>query len=674
MAPDIAADNGTIQGIDRVLIPLDIPGNTNIVDIAAGSDDFNLLVRALQTANLDGTVRDADDITVFAPTDAAFTQLATDLGFDGDTADEDAVFTFLVAALTELGGGDPIPVLTDILLYHVAPGAQSAAEIAAADTVATLLQGASVTPDGSTLQDAEPDIADPQIVAPDIAADNVTIQGIDRVLIPLDIPGNTPPTITEIVAASGGEFDDNNGDFDILLNAVVAADLADTLNAPDADVTVFAPTDAGFISAAQALGFQGSDEAGAFNYIVQAASLLSNGGDPIPLIRDILLYHVSPGRQDAGDVLAASDLQTLLGVSIDVLGTELNDGDSTISNPNIIDTDIAASTGIVHVLDGVLFPQVLLPTNGDRDVDFIISDDGSDSFVLGADDDFIDAGAGNDTVQGDDGNDVIDGGDGVDTAVVTSDASDYALEVSQDGIAVTLRSAAATDRDFLVDTEFLEFGDGFEFLADGAIDLTVLSGAASVSGPELTSLVELYVAYFNRAPDALGLSFWANALSEGVSLHDIAALFFDQDEAREKMPPESEVGAFVDLAYAHLWDRAADDAGRAFWVDQLSAGNVSRPEFMLKLIEGAKAPTGSPDDVRTIQDKTDLAVAFAVTEGLTDAEDAAQVLGIYDRDDAANTLAQAQQLIEGFASDAAATDGTGDLTVQIVGVVDDPFV
>ena len=64
----------------------------NIIDIAAGSDDFNILVTALTTANLTDTVRNADDITVFAPTDAAFTALAVDLGFEGDSSDEGAVF------------------------------------------------------------------------------------------------------------------------------------------------------------------------------------------------------------------------------------------------------------------------------------------------------------------------------------------------------------------------------------------------------------------------------------------------------------------------------------------------------------------------------------------------------------------------------------------------------
>ena len=75
----------------------------NIVDIAAGSDAFGLLVRALDAAGLTETVRGLDDVTVFAPTDAAFAALAADLGYAGDPADEDAVFDALVAALTDLG-------------------------------------------------------------------------------------------------------------------------------------------------------------------------------------------------------------------------------------------------------------------------------------------------------------------------------------------------------------------------------------------------------------------------------------------------------------------------------------------------------------------------------------------------------------------------------------------
>ena len=67
-----------------------------IASIAAGDDRFNILVAALgvidsniEGSDLLGTLGDADQaLTVFAPTDAAFGQLAVDFGFAGDPADE----------------------------------------------------------------------------------------------------------------------------------------------------------------------------------------------------------------------------------------------------------------------------------------------------------------------------------------------------------------------------------------------------------------------------------------------------------------------------------------------------------------------------------------------------------------------------------------------------------
>jgi uncharacterized surface protein with fasciclin (FAS1) repeats len=385
----------------------------NIVDIAAGSEDFSILVTALTTAGLADTVRAAEDITVFAPTNAAFAALAQDLGFDGDTTDADAVFGFIAGALTDLGGGDPIPLLTDILLYHVAPGARTEPTITGSDGIATLLEGAEIAPAGGALVDGEPDLLDPVIVVPDVVADNGIIQGIDRVLVPIDIAGNDRDTLTEIVAASGGTFDTDSGDFDLLLNALQAAGLTEALDNPDSNLTVFAPNDAAFVGAAQALGYQGSDEAGAFEYIVDAVTLLSFGNDPVPLLSDILLYHVAPGALDADAVLGSSGINTLLGADLGVEGAALVDGEPDLPNANIIATDIAASNGFAHVIDGVLIPVDLLPSNGAEDaVAFVIGDDTSETFTLGDNDDYVSAGGGDDTITGDDGSDVILGGTG----------------------------------------------------------------------------------------------------------------------------------------------------------------------------------------------------------------------------------------------------------------------
>ena len=639
----------------------------NIVDIAAGSEDFSILVTALNTAGLTDTVRAADDITVFAPTNAAFAALAVDLGFDGDTSDADAVFGFIAQALTDLGGGDPIPLLTDILLYHVAPGARTEPTITGSEGIATLLEGAEIAPAGGALVDGEPDLLDPVIVLADVAADNGIIQGIDRVLVPIDIPGNDRDTITGIVAASGGTFDTDASDFDLLLNALQAAGLTGALDNPDSNLTVFAPNDAAFVAAAQALGFQGSDEAGAFDYIVQAVTLLSFGNDPVPLLSDILLYHVAPGALDADAVLDSTSLDTLLGADLGVDGAALVDGEPDLPDANIVATNIAASNGFVHVIDGVLIPVDLLPSNGGDDpVAFLIGDDTSETLILGDNDDYVSAGGGDDTITGGPGDDVIVGGAGEDTVVVTGDLDDFGFAFGPGGIEQTDKANGDTGTDILNGVEFVQ-------VDDGTLNLSVLEGAVTLTPDQLQLLTELYIAYFDRAPDAGGLLFWGTSLANGVSLPEIAALFFEQPETQEKMPDDLSSEAFVTRAYTNFLERDPDEAGRDFWVAQLEAGTVSRPEFMLALIEGARAETGSPEDVRTIQDKGDIGVSFALINGLNNVDDAEAVMAAYTLIDRDESLAEAQRLTADAAADANGGDGTTAFTLQLVGVIDDPF-
>ena len=62
-------------------------------------------------------------------------------------------------------------------------------------------------------------------------------------------------TLAQLVAASGGDFDKRWFDYDLLLNAVQAADLVDALNDPSVDWTLFAPNDLAFIRLARDLGY-----------------------------------------------------------------------------------------------------------------------------------------------------------------------------------------------------------------------------------------------------------------------------------------------------------------------------------------------------------------------------------------------------------------------------------
>lgn len=413
----------------------------SILETVIGYVDANV-----PDSDLAGALSAADaDLTVFAPTNDAFAALAQDFGYVGDPADTAAVTQFLVDNVTP-------ETLEAVLLYHVSPGTQTSTDIVNAGSVHTL--GGTITVDAPTLVDNEPDLIDPSLIFTDVPADNGIIHVIDRILIPIDLPGNDAPTIAGIVASSGAGFDENPGDFDMLLAALDAAGLVGALDDAHADLTAFAPIDQAFIDLANALGYAGSDEEGAFGYLVEALTLLG-GGDPIPLLTDILLYHVAPESLQASQVLSATQIDTLLGATIGVDGASLVDNDPDIPNPDIIATDIQAENGVVHVIDGVLIPADVLQSDGSNDVDLVIGDEGASNVATGADNDLIDgnggidiinAGAGDDTVIGGTGLDLLTGGTGADLFIFnTGDGTDFVLGFESGADMIDLSNTGATN-------------------------------------------------------------------------------------------------------------------------------------------------------------------------------------------------------------------------------------
>jgi uncharacterized surface protein with fasciclin (FAS1) repeats len=180
------------------------------------------------------------------------------------------------------------------------------------------------------------------------------------------VPVTAQSTITDIVvAASGGanagEFDNNKHDYDLLVRAVTLAGLADDLDDPAANLTVFAPSDAAFVRLAKDLGYNGNDEAGAWSFLVGVLTVLGNN-DPLPVLTNILLYHVSGSRISAVDVIVKTlrhqTIPTLLtGATIRPFFLVLKDNEPDLQNPWITSpVNLHASNGIVHGLTRVLIP------------------------------------------------------------------------------------------------------------------------------------------------------------------------------------------------------------------------------------------------------------------------------------------------------------------------------
>ena len=118
-------------------------------------------------------------------------------------------------------------------------------------------------------------------------------------------------------------------------------------------------------------------------------------------------------------------------------------------------------------------------------------------------------------------------------------------------------------------------------------------------------ITELYIAYFNRAPDPLGLSLWVTNFNAGLPITTIAQDFSNSSEAQALYPflalpvlPLLPIAQnFVTTVYVNLLNRPVDAAGLAFWSGLLSAGTISPSNFVLDVLQSINMQVGTADAI-----------------------------------------------------------------------------
>jgi transforming growth factor-beta-induced protein len=282
--PDATAPTADAATTDAAAADATAPVDPNLVELAVADGRFTSLVAAVKKAGLVETLSGPGPLTVFAPTDAAFTAALAALGktLDQLTADE----------------------LKPILTYHVLAGAVRSTDLKAGPVKTVSGFSAFV----STMGGAK--INGVSVVTADIAAKNGVIHVIDKVLL--------PPNLVQAATLAG--------DFSTLIGAVTSAGLAETLSKADANLTVFAPTNAAF---------------------AKLASVPS--GDAL---KNVLLYHVVSGKVLSTDLKAGMVPTLLTGKSVTV---DLSAG-VRINTSTVTAADIVTTNGVIHVLDTVLIP------------------------------------------------------------------------------------------------------------------------------------------------------------------------------------------------------------------------------------------------------------------------------------------------------------------------------
>ena len=126
----------------------------------------------------------------------------------------------------------------------------------------------------------------------------------------------------------------NAGNFTTLVKAIESADLVDLLKS-EGSYTVFAPTDEAFSKLPQET----------------LAALLQD----IPKLKRILTYHVVFGDVRAEDLQQIEEAATVEG---SIVAIENNNG-IKVNDANVLQTDIIADNGVIHIIDGVLIPALV---------------------------------------------------------------------------------------------------------------------------------------------------------------------------------------------------------------------------------------------------------------------------------------------------------------------------
>jgi len=150
---DVEAENGVIHVVDKVILP------PTVVNIALANENFTTLVQAVVKAGLVDARSAEGPFTVFAPTNAAFDALFTQLGISG---------------IDDLTAEQLLPILT----YHVVPGNVVSTELSSGE-VGTL-NGQTLSVDLS----AGVKINSSEVIAADIQGSNGVVHVIDQVLLP----------------------------------------------------------------------------------------------------------------------------------------------------------------------------------------------------------------------------------------------------------------------------------------------------------------------------------------------------------------------------------------------------------------------------------------------------------------------------------------------------------
>ena len=162
--------------------------------------------------------------------------------------------------------------------------------------------------------------------------------------------------------------------------------------------------------------------------------------------------------------------------------------------------------------------------------------------------------------------------------------------------------------------------------SDFRVNLSIADKAASISTTSLNNLLDLYVAFFNRVPDADGLAYWIDRLNAGMSDIQIAESFYLvalESPALTGYSSTMSNDDFIRIIYKNVLGRSGITAPNPtevnYWSSQLSKG-IPKSSMIKAILVAAREYANDPTwgwVTKLLNNKLDVANYFAVQQGLS---------------------------------------------------------
>lgn len=236
------------------------------------------------------------------------------------------------------------------------------------------------------------------------------------------------------------------------------------------------------------------------------------------------------------------------------------------------------------------------------------------SYGVGGAGQYLIATSGNDVMVGSAGGDVLDGLTGVDQVSYSGKRSDYIVKRGNGDITVLEGQAL----DHLRQIEKIQF-------SDMSVNLEIQALAKTIASLDLQRIEELYVAFFNRVPDADGLAFWVTQFKQGASVAQLAESFYQAGLLFPQLTgyrADMSHADFVNSVYRNVLGRAdgADAEGLAYWSGGLANGSESHGSLVANIVyaaHGFKNDTTWGWVADLLDNKITVAHLFSVSAGLS---------------------------------------------------------